>query len=139
MNILKAICVTAVAAGSVLLATQPAFSRDRGPTARSLDEVGTIRVEGNLCPSRVSSKLTEHGFMASPALSGADAVLELDVATNGHLSDQESMDEGRYVATLIGARNRVLFSTAGSEESLNLGLLCNDIGEEIADDLESVS
>jgi hypothetical protein len=101
-----------------------------------LYEVQTIRVEGELCPSRVSGKLTESGFLASPALRQPDAILELEVATNGHLFDQESMDEGRYVATLVGARDRVLFQTAGREDNINLGRLCDDIGEEIAEDLE---
>lgn len=137
MNAMKGVLVSAIAAGTVLLAIQPAFGRDRGPSARSLYEVQTIRVEGDLCPSRVSGKLNESGFMASPVISQPDAILELEVVTNGHISDQSTMEDGRYVATLVGARDRVLFQTAGREGNINLGRLCDDIGEEIAEDLES--
>ena len=142
MNAIKAITVTTVAAGMIaLLAAQQALGRDRSedwdrPTARSLHEVRSISVEGNLCPVRVSSVLNEHGFLATPGGS-ADAVLELDVATNGSLYDQDSMDKGRYTATLVGRNGRTLFTTGGFEDSINLGMLCEEIGEEIADDLEN--
>lgn len=141
MNAVKAITVTTLAAGMIaLFAAQQALGRDRvvyldGPSARSLHEVRSISVEGNLCPVRVASQLNRHGFLATPGGS-ADAVLELDVATNGSLWDQDSMDEGRYTARLVGARGRTLFTTGGYEDSLNLGMLCDEIGEEIADDLE---
>ena len=138
MNTVKAITVTTLAAGAItLLAAQQALGRDRdAPSARSLHEVRSISVEGNLCPMRVSSVLNRHGFSAVPGGS-ADAVLELDVATNGGLWDQDEMEEGRYTATLIGRNGRTLFTTGGYEDSINLGSLCEEIGEEIADDLES--
>jgi hypothetical protein len=142
MNAVKAITVTTLAAGMIaLLAAQQALGRDRDrdwdrPTARSLHEVQSISVEGNLCPLRVSSVLNEHGISAVPGGS-ADAVLLLDVATSGSLWDQDSMEEGRYTATLVGRNGRTLFTTGGYEDSINLGMLCEEIGEEIADDLES--
>lgn len=142
MNAVKAITVTTLAAGVIaLLAAQQALGRDRDrdwdrPTARSLHEVRSISVEGALCPMRVASQLNQHGFSAVPGGS-ADAVLELDVVTSGGLWDQDSMDEGRYTATLVGRNGRTLLTTGGYEDSINLGSLCDEIGEEIAEDLES--
>lgn len=138
MNVIKTVCVTAVAASSVaLLAVQPAIGRDRSPTARSLSDVQSIRVESNLCPSRISEQLNDHGFQASTWGGQTDAVLKMSVRTDGNLSDQDSIEEGRYTATLVGADGEVLFRQSGFKESSNLGYLCNKIGEEIADELES--
>jgi hypothetical protein len=137
MNMIKTVCVTAVAAGSLaLLATQPAIGRDRSPTARSLSDVQSIRVESNLCPSRISEQLTDHGFHSSHSGDRTDAVLKAHVATNGNPSDEDSMEEGRYTTTLVGANDEVLFRQAGYKEGRDLARLCKDIGEEIAEELD---
>lgn len=137
MNVIKTVCVTAVAASSVaLLAVQPAIGHDRGPTARSLSGVQSIRVESNLCPMRIREQLTDHGFHSSRSGDRTDAVLKAHVATNGDLSDEDTMEEGRYTATLIGANDKVLFRQAGYKEGRNLGRLCKDIGKDIAEELE---
>jgi hypothetical protein len=137
MNVIKTVCVTAVAASSLaLLATQPAIGRE-SPTARSLSNVQSIRVESNLCPSRVSEQLNDHGFQASTLGGQTDAVLKMNVTTDGSLWDQDTMEEGRYTATLVGAGGEVLFRQSGFKESSNLGFLCKEIGEEIADELDS--
>lgn len=105
--------------------------------ARSLSEVKTIRVDGNLCPMRVSQQLNDHGFVTGHSHNRPDGVLKLDVKTDGDLSNQDSMEEGHYSATLVGAKGEVLFSKVGFEESSNLGWLCEDIGEEIAAELRT--
>lgn len=137
MSIVKSISVMTIAAGAVLLAVQPAVAKTKGsPTAKSLDDVRSIAVQGNLCPSRIKAELVEHGFMPADSAGRADAVLKVDVVTDGGLHDQDSMEKGGYRAELIGAENRVLYSTHGFEDSLNLGSLCDEIGEEIGEDLE---
>jgi len=131
------ITVVTIAATAVLFALQPAIAKTKGnPTARSLDDVRSIAVQGNLCPSRIRAELVEHGFMPADSAGRADAVLKVDVVTDGGLHDQDTMEKGGYRAELIGADNRVLYTTHGFEDSTNLGSLCDEIGEEIGDDLE---
>lgn len=137
MNIVKSISVMTIAAGAVMLGVQPAIAKDQSKaTAKSLDEVRSIAVQGNLCPSRIKAELIEHGFLAVDASGRADAILKVDVVTDGGLHDQDTMEKGGYRADLVGAGNRVLYTTHGFEDSSNLGSLCDEIGEEIAEDLE---
>lgn len=124
----------ALAAAGFALAAQPALARERA-SARSLMDVETIRVDADLCPMRVSNQLSRHGFLVTSA-GRPDAILKLDVATNGGLYDQDSMDEGEYSAKLIGRNGRVLFRSSGYADNVNLGYLCDEIGEEIASELE---
>lgn len=137
MNIVKSMSVMTIAAGVALFGVQSAIGKTKGgPTAKSLGEVRSIAVQGNLCPSRIKAELIEHGFLAVDASGRADAVLKVDVVTDGGLHDQDTMEKGGYRADLIGAGNRVLYSTHGFEDSTNLGSLCDEIGEEIGEDLE---
>lgn len=132
MKLNAAYLIALAAAGA--LAAQPAVARDR-PTARSIESVETIKVDADLCPMRVSNQLSRHGFLVTSA-GRPDAVLKLDVDTTGGLYDQDTMDEGEYTARLVGRNGRVLFRTSGYADSLNLGYLCDEIGEQIATDLE---
>jgi len=132
---LKAAYAIALAAAGMTLAAQPALARDKA-TARSLNDVETIRVDADLCPMRVSNQLNQHGFLVTSA-GRPDAVLKLDVDTTGGLWDQDSMDEGEYSATLVGRNGRVLFRSSGYADNINLGYLCDEIGEEIASELEA--
>ena len=132
MNV-KAAYAIALAAGVAALAAQPALARDRA-SARSLEDVETIRVDADLCPMRVSNQLNQHGFLVTSS-GRPDAILKLDVDTTGGLYDQDTMDEGEYEATLIGRNGRVLYRTDGYADSINLGYLCDEIGEQIAAEL----
>jgi hypothetical protein len=108
---------------------------DQGRKARSLSEVGAIRIRGGVCEADIAQHLTDHGFVVANSGS-ANAVLDVDMNTNGSLSRPHSVEEGTYQATLLGANDRILFSTAGHEGAHNLASLCDDVGEDIADRLE---
>ena len=116
-------------------------SKAAGGTAKSVEKVSTIRVEAGSCGGGISAALAERGFSPTDK-SKVDAVMKIDVNHTGRNLDSIPSFGGvgskaTYSATLIGARGKELFSTSGSEGSLNMDELCQDIGDDIADRLKS--
>lgn len=122
----------------VLTLATPAAMAYQGDMARSLQQVRTIWVNADVCPLGISEELEQHGFQVVSNRRHADAILEVDVNTNGRYADHNSVEKARYSASLIGNNNRVLFRTAGKERAHDLDNLCEDVGNEIADSLENV-
>jgi hypothetical protein len=129
----KAKWITAVLA--MMLAAPTAFAI-RSDGARSLQEVTSIWVDADVCPMGISEELEEHGFEVTSNRRYADAILKVDVATNGRFSNPDSVEKARYSARLIGDDGDVLFSTAGRETDHDMNNLCEEVGNEISDRLE---
>jgi hypothetical protein len=114
---------------------------DASGSAKSLDKVRTIRVEANSCAGGIGAALADRGF--SPKESGkVDAVMQVNVSHTGRNLDNIPSfggigNKATYAASLRGARDKELFSTSGSEGSINQDELCQDIGDDIADRLKS--
>jgi hypothetical protein len=101
-----------------------------GPSARTVNQVNAIWLDSNICMGEIGEQLDEHGFFLTGGPRSSDAVLTVDV--NPHGSESAS-----YVATLRGDDGRVLMRTGGREDSVDDEEVCEDIGEEIADRIES--
>jgi hypothetical protein len=108
-------------------------------TARSLGEVNVVRLQAEDCASGISRALDSHGFTVAPVNEKSEVDAVLQVSVNRLPRPQKTLfgkgEEVSYAATLRGARNKLLFSTSGSEESFNMKELCEDVGENIADRL----
>lgn len=112
-----------------------------GPTAKSLADVSVIRVKANNCSGGIRSALSGRGFSVTTSDGKVDAVLDVNVTTKGRNLDKIPSfggvgNKASYSANLRGAGDKVLFSTAGSEGSINMDELCGDIGDNIADRLK---
>ena len=137
--------VAAIVALSLSLdasARRSSFEDDDFGTARSLREVGVIRIDANQCGGGISSALRDRGIGTTRQADEADAVLVVDVRHTGrNLDNLPSFggigDRANYEATLHGLNGRVLFSTAGSEGSYDMSELCGDIGDQIGDRLKN--
>jgi hypothetical protein len=124
-----------IMAGLVLALATPAAHALR---AGSLQAVRAIWVDADVCPMGISQELADRGFMVTPSRRHADAILEVDMTTNGRYLDPDSVEKGRYTARLVGDDGEVLFHTAGYETDHDLDDLCEEVGNEIADSLEDV-
>jgi hypothetical protein len=119
-----------------LFATQAANGRvpDRG--VRNLGQVELIGLDTNMCELGITHEMSNEGFLVTDKTGVSDAVLEVSIRTNGSLADHSEVEKAHYSAVLVGAANRVLFATGGNEEAPNLQELCEDIGDEIASQLD---
>lgn len=112
-----------------------------GPTAKSMGEVRVVRVEANSCADGIRAGLGERGFSATSSKGRVDGVLSVTVNHSGRNLDNIPSfggvgNKASYSATLKGAGDKVLFSTSGSEGSINTGELCGDIGDEIGERMQ---
>jgi hypothetical protein len=133
MKFTHASMTAALTCAATLLTAQTVAALERGPHARSLQEVESIWLDSSSCSSGISHQLDRGGFLLTGSPRMADAVLEVNV---NHL-DTDMGAAARYSATLHGRNGRVLFSTSGRENSVSERELCQDIGDDIADRIES--
>jgi hypothetical protein len=91
MNVLKTVCVTAVAASSLaFLATQAAIGRDGNSTAKSLFETKSTQVERNSCPSKASDRPTGHDLLTRRS-GTTNVTLQMNVVAGGNPPGQDPM------------------------------------------------
>jgi hypothetical protein len=121
-----------------LCVTQAAVGRTAGYGAYSLGQVELIGLDSNMCALGITEEMSSEGFLVTDRTGVSDAVLEVTVQTNASpLADQSQIERAHYSAVLVGADDRVLFAMGGNEEAPNLQALCEDIGDDIADQLEN--
>jgi hypothetical protein len=125
--------LAAVAGSASVLSVQTAFGRERGPYARTLNEVEAIWLDSNSCNGGISQQLNTHGFLIAGTPRSSDAVLDVQV----NPQDSPLGAAAKYSATLTGEDGRVLFSTSGREDSITHSELCEDIGDDIVDRIEN--
>jgi hypothetical protein len=117
---------------------------DVDASARSLRQVKVILLESDSCREGITAGLGERGYSVTTEPGRVDAVLDVDVKTTGRNLDNLPEFGGigkkaSYSATLRGTHDKVLFSTSGSEGSINKAELCGDIGDDIGDRLKAQS
>lgn len=128
---LKDACYIAAAAACAF-AVQPVLA-DPAPSARTLGDVRTIRVDTGVCPAMIKNELSSRGFDVS--FDGpADAVLDVTVENNGGAEGDGSLRPA-YAATLRGQNERVLFMAAGDRQASTARQFCSGIADDIADQL----
>ena len=115
----------------VVLAASTATARERGPFARSLNQVDAIWVDTNSCMDSLNREVDDRGFLAAGSPGSSDAILEVNVRPLDRY-----VTSARYTATLRGRDGRPLFSMDGRKESLNHAELCAEISESIVRRLE---
>jgi hypothetical protein len=120
-----------------LLVAQSALGRSPAQGVHSLGLVHLIGIDSNMCELGITQEMSKEGFLVTDRTRSSDAVLEVTIQTNGSISDQSSVERARYSAVLVGMSDRVLFATGGTEDAPNLEELCEDIGDEIANQLEA--
>lgn len=123
--------------GFAAMLAMPAAHAFREAGVRSLQEVMSIWVDADVCPAGISKELQQHGFEVMPTQRHANATLEVNVITNGRYANVDSVERGRYVASLIGHDGEVLFRTAGEKTDHDLDNLCEEVGNDISITLES--
>ena len=109
-------------------------------TATNLGQVRTMHLNTNDCPHGVKKALREHGFSILENTQDADARLDVNITRTGRNLDQIPEFGGfgakaTFTANVIGAEDKILYSTSGNEGSLSSEELCEDIGDEIAEKL----
>lgn len=107
-----------------------------GPTAKSLAEVRSVYLKAETCPDGIRRGLAERGFTVVDKEGKHDAVLNVNVSLQGRNLDKIPSfggvgNKASYSAQLLGAGDTVLFTTSGSEGSINMEELCQDIGDNI--------
>jgi hypothetical protein len=117
---------TALVITGVMLASTVATARERGPFARSVDQVDAIWLDTNSCMDRMNLELDRRGFFVAGSPGSSDAILEVNVRPL-----DRDVSSARYTATLRGRNGRPLFSVDGREDGLNHAELCADISETI--------
>jgi hypothetical protein len=122
--------MVAASAATVLVA-QAAYSE---PDARSLREVETIWVDSNSCTDGISEQLRDRGFHVTRNERAADAILNVDVFDRSSRRE----DTAKYQARLHGDDDRVIFSASGTEYAGSYPELCDEIGERIAESMDSM-
>lgn len=110
-------------------------------TATHINQVRTMHLSTNDCPHGVNKALREHGFAILENTQEADARLEVNITRTGRNLDQVPEFGGfgakaSFSASVIGAEDKVLFTTSGKEGSLSSEELCEDIGDELAEKLK---
>jgi hypothetical protein len=106
------------------------LARDK---ANRLHQVDSIWVDSNTCSAQLREGLEQRGFLVAMSRRSADASMEVNVRRER----ARFGDSASYDATLLGENDRVLFSTAGSEESFDHIELCEDISDELIERLEN--
>ncbi len=104
-------------------------------TAESIGQVRVVQLNTESCRSGISSALSERGFSITSS-GKADAILNVSVNHSGRNLDNVPSfggigNKASYSAKLLGADDKLLFSTSGSEGSVNMEELCQDIGDDI--------
>jgi hypothetical protein len=129
-------CVTAA---SCAIASWSVGAADR-VSARSLEEVGVIRVDAENCDGMIGDALHRRGFAAVPEYDRerVDAVLDVSIRNEDDHRYLEGGNAVLYMATLRGRNGRVLFKQSGVEQSDSVREICMNIGREIARQLEYV-
>lgn len=122
----------AAAVLSLLFSMHASAARERGPFARSLNQVNAIWLDSNSCANGLSDEIEDRGFELTGSRRSADAILSVDF----HPRNSEMGISAHYSATLQGEDGRVLFRTAGHETSLTLAELCSDVSDDILDRME---
>ncbi len=117
-----------------LFATQ-AVGRSPAQGVRNLGQVELIGLDTNMCELGITQEMSNEGFLVTDKTRVSDAVLEVSIRTNGSVADHSEVEQAHYSAVLVGAADRVLFATGGTENGPNLKELCEDIGDEIASQL----
>lgn len=112
-----------------------------GVTAENMGQVRVVRLNANNCQSGIRGGLGERGFSVTSSEGKVDAVLDVTVNQGGRNLDNVPSfggvgNKASYSATLKGANDKVLFSTSGSEGSINMDELCEDIGDEIGERMQ---
>lgn len=109
--------------------------------ASNVSQVSSLELKANNCEQGIQQALTERNMGVVTEPGDADAVLEINVKTTGR-NLQEVPEFGgfgskaSYSATLYGADDEVIFSTAGEEGSTSFDEMCEDIGDEIAERIQ---
>ena len=131
--------VIASLAAACAAVSMAANARD-GVSARSLDEVGVIRVDAENCDGMIGDALNRRGFAAVPEYDRerVDAVLDVDIRNEDDHRYLEGGDAVLYMATLRGKNGRVLFKQSGVEQSDSVHQICHNISKDIARQLEYV-
>jgi hypothetical protein len=139
MKAVHAIYALALSLGAAgLFVTQTASARTLGYGAYSLGQVELIGLDSNMCSFGITEEMSSQGFLVTDRTNVSDAVLEVKVRTDASpLADHSQVEKAHYSAVLVGANNQVLFATGGNEEAPNLQALCEDIGDDIADQLDN--
>ena len=101
----------------------------------NIHNVRLVGLDTNLCTASLKDQLFSEGFLVTEQPKVADAVLEVKVETDDSLQDHGKVEHARYSAALVGRNDRVLFATGGNERGQNLEDLCEDIGDQITDDM----
>jgi hypothetical protein len=112
-----------------------------GVTAENMGQVRVVRLNANSCQSGIRGGLGERGFSVTSSEGKVDAVLDVSVNHSGRNMDNIPSfggvgNKASYSATLKGKGDKVLFSTSGSEGSINMDELCEDIGDEIGERMQ---
>jgi hypothetical protein len=129
----KKVMLSAAVGGALVLGAQAASAR---PDARSLREVDTIWVDSNVCTADIEDRLRDRGFFVTNSSRSADAHLVVDIYDR----DSSRFDESaRYSAKMRGDDNHVIFTASGTEYSPSSRLLCDDIGDSIADSIDEMA
>jgi hypothetical protein len=122
-----------IAATAALIFAAPPLYADPEPSARSLFDVKTIRVDTAVCPAMIKNELSSRGFDVS--FDGpADAVLDVAV-TNDAATGSDGSQRPAYSATLRGQNEQVLFMAAGDKQASTARQFCAGIADDIADQL----
>ena len=142
MKPLLVVALVALLAGCDKIKDVTGLGGAGGPTAESMSQVRVVRLEANSCESGIRSGLGERGFSVTTSKSKVDAVLTVTVNLSGRNLDNIPSfggvgNKASYSATLKGAGDKVLFSTSGSEGSINMDELCQDIGDNIGNRMKA--
>lgn len=112
-----------------------------GVTAETMGQVRVVRLNANSCRDGIRAGLGERGFSVTSSEGKVDAVLDVTVNHSGRNMDNIPSfggvgNKASYSAKLSGAGDKILFSTSGSEGSINMDELCGDIGDEIGERMQ---
>lgn len=111
-----------------------------GATAKSLSAVRTIYLNTESCKQGISAGLSERGYAMVGKDDKKDAVLEVTITHQGRNLDNIPNfggvgNKASYSAQMLGADDKVLFTASGSEGSVNMEELCQDIGDNLGERL----
>jgi hypothetical protein len=101
----------------------------------NIHNVRLVGLDTNLCTVSLKEQLFQNGLLVTEQDKVADAVLEVEIDTDDSLQDHDEVEKAKYSAALVGMNDRVLFASGGNERGKSLEDLCEDIGDQIADDL----
>ncbi|MDX1495935.1 MAG: hypothetical protein R3352_00115 [Salinisphaeraceae bacterium] len=134
----RSLFISALTLPMLITACDPKGAEAR---ANTVAEVSTVQLKANNCEHGVQEALAERNMGVVSEADKADAVLEINVKTNGRNLDEVPEfggfgNKASYSATLYGVDDEVIFSTAGEEGSITFDEMCEDIGDEIAERIQ---